>query len=109
MDKFGKETVTVTTRSHQKTKKGSDMQFEGALIKERGITFAVVMVKSHVLGNSTEREFVRRGLSSVFPRVPIVLLAKNSSGIPTYHGRLDIARFLANIHPSRIPWKTYTF
>lgn len=84
------------------------MEIEGAVIKEQGQTFAIVIVKSQVL-NSSDREDVRRGFSRCFPEMPIVLMAQDSRGVPTYHGRQDIARFLANIHPSRIPWKRYTF
>ena len=40
--------------------------------------------------------------------IPIILMAQNNRGVPTYDGRSDIVRFLANIHPARIPWKKYT-
>ena len=43
----------------------------------------------------------------VHPNIPIILMAQNSRGIPTYDGRCDIVRFLANINPARIPWKHY--
>lgn len=83
------------------------MQFDGAVIKEQGVTFAIVIVKPHIL-NSSEREDVRNSFRSVFPGVPIILMAQDSRGTPTYHGRKDIVNFLANVHPSRIPWKRYT-
>lgn len=83
------------------------MQFEGAVIKEQGVTFAIVIVKSHVI-TSPNREDVRNSFKSFFSNVPIILMSQNSSGTPTYHGKQDIVRFLANIHPSRIPWKRYT-
>ena len=84
------------------------MQFEGALIKEQGVTFAIVAVKPHVLNSSSEAHDARIGFSSYFPGVPIVLMAQGSGGRPAYQGRTDIVRFLANISPSRIPWKRYT-
>lgn len=84
------------------------MQFDGAVIKEQGITFAIVVVKSHVL-NTSEIESIRNKFSRFFPGVPIILMAQDSRGIPTYHGRTDIVRFLSRIHPSQIPWKTYTY
>lgn len=83
------------------------MQFDGALIKEQGITFAVVVVKPSVLEYSTQREETRQGFTRYFPNVPIVLMAQNNRGIPTYHGRQDIVNYLANINPSRIPFKRY--
>ena len=85
------------------------MQFEGALIKEQGVTFAIVVVKPHVLDNSNESENARRGFQSVFPGVPIILMAQDSRGIPTYLGRPDIVKFLANVSISRIPWKKYSY
>ncbi len=83
------------------------MSFDGALIKEQGVTFAIVVVKPHVL-TSTEKESIRLGFMRYFRNIPIILMAQNQKGIPTYDGRKDIVRFLANIHPSRIPWKHYT-
>lgn len=83
------------------------MQFDGALVKEQGISFAVVVVKPSALEHSAQREETRQGFSRYFPGVPIVLMAQNGRGIPTYHGRQDIVRFLASINPSRIPFKRY--
>ena len=83
------------------------MSFDEALIKEQGVTFAIVVVKPHVL-TSTEKESIRLGFMRYFRNIPIILMAQNQKGIPTYDGRKDIVRFLANIHPSRIPWKHYT-
>lgn len=76
-----------------------------ALVKEQGVTFAVVIVKPHVI-NSTDRENIRSGFRQYFPvGIPIILMAQNSRGIPTYHGRDDIVRFLAKIDHRRLPWK----
>ena len=85
------------------------MQFDGALLKEQGITFAIVVVKPHVLNSTIECDNARRSFNPVFPGVPIILMAQNSRGIPTYQGRPDIVKFLAQVHPSRIPWKRYNY
>ena len=84
------------------------MKLDGAVIKEQGQTFAVVVVKSHVL-NFSEKDEAREVYSNYFPGMPIILMAQNSWGIPTYYGRQDIVRFLSNVHISQIPWKRYTF
>lgn len=84
------------------------MQFDGALIKEQGVTFAIVIVKPHVLDSTSERTSAQNGFSRYFPGVPVILMAQNSRGTPTYFGRPDIVKFLANVHPSRIPWKRYS-
>lgn len=35
-------------------------------------------------------------------------MSQNSRGVPTYHGKPDIVKFLANISMNRIPFKRYT-
>lgn len=83
------------------------MTFDAAVIKEQGVTFSVVVVKSSAL-NSSNKERVRDDYSRYFPRMPIILMAQDSRGIPTYDGRKDIVQFLANLHISQIPFKRYT-
>ena len=83
------------------------MQIEGAIIKEQGVTFSVVIVKPYVLNSPSEQESIRQSLQNVFPS-PIILMAQDSRGVPTYQGRRDIVNFLAKLHISQIPWKKYT-
>lgn len=84
------------------------MEFDGAKIREQGVTFAIAVVKPHVL-NSPSKEKIRASFIPFFGNVPIILMAQNSRGIPTYDGRRDIVHFLANVNPARIPWKHYKF
>ncbi len=52
-----------------------------------------------------------RAISSfqpLFPGLPLVLMAQDSRGTPTYYGRRDIAKFMANVPLSSVPWKEYT-
>ena len=88
-------------------KEGCDMQVDGAVVKEHGQTFSIIIVQRHVLDNNSEADQVRRAWASVFPS-PIILMAQDNRGVPTYQGRTDIVRFLANIDHRRIPWKRYT-
>ncbi len=83
------------------------MQFQGALIKEQNTTFAVVVVKLHVINSTQASDNARRSFDPVFPGIPIVLMAQESDGTPIYQGRKDIAKYLAQLHISQIPWKTY--
>ena len=85
------------------------MNIEGAIIKEQGITFAIVIVKPHIINNSKECNEARAAFQRYFPGMTIILMAQDHNGRPTYQGRKDIVAFLANIDPSRIPWKQYTF
>lgn len=82
------------------------MKFKGALIKERGVTFGIAIVKPHVL-NSTERDEIQGEFADFFA-APTVLMAQNSRGIPQFYGRTDLVRFLSRISIARIPWREYT-
>lgn len=84
------------------------IQFEGALVREQNVTFAVVIVKKHVLDNSTQAENVAKGFRPAFPGVPIVLMAQDSRGTPTYRGRRDIVNFLTRVPVQGLPWRRYT-
>ena len=84
------------------------MRFEGAVIKEQGITFAVVIVKQHIVSISSEANDAIASFQPLFPGIPVVLMAQDSRGTPTYYGRRDIAGFMANVPLSAIPWKEYT-
>lgn len=85
------------------------MQFQGAVIKEQGVTFAVVIVKAHILNNHTEaNQLIGSFQQSIFGNIPVVLMAQNSRGMPTYYGRRDIAKFMAQVPLRAIPWKEYT-
>lgn len=88
-------------------KEEMNMSFDGAVIKEQGVTFAIVVVKPYVL-YSINKEEIRANFVPFFGNIPIILMAQNSRGVPTYDGRRDIVNFLAKIHPARIPWKHYT-
>ncbi len=80
--------------------------FDGAVITEQHVTFAIVVVKPYVL-HSADKEKVRTYFSAFFGYIPTILMAQNSRGVPSYYGRKDIVEFLAHIHPARIPWKHY--
>jgi hypothetical protein len=84
------------------------MQFDGAVIREQGATFAIVIVKRHVLNNTFQANEAIASFEPAFPGLPIVLMGQNTAGRPTYYGRKDIARFLSRVPVRAIPWKRYT-
>lgn len=84
------------------------MTFQGSVVKEQGITFGIVIVKSHVLNSDSEKQNSIAFGNRAFGRMPIILMAQNSNGIPTYFGKRDIIDFLASVDFRRIPWKEYT-
>lgn len=83
-------------------------QIDAAIVKEQGVTFTVVIVKQHVINSEHERRQAIMSFQGLFPAMPIVLMAQDTNGTPTYWGRQDIARFLASVPMSCIPWKRYT-
>lgn len=83
------------------------MRIDGAIITKSSVTFAIAVVKMSAL-KSSNREIIRKKFIPIFGNIPIILAAQDSKGIFTYHGRNDIVKFLANLDPSQIPWKTYT-
>ncbi len=85
------------------------MKLQGAVVKEQGVTFAIVIVKQFVLDSQIEFQKAVTTFSNYFTGMPLVLMSRDGRGIPTYRGRKDIVNFLANIHVSQIPWKEYTF
>lgn len=84
------------------------MKFQGSVIKEQGVTFAIVVVKKHIVDSQTESQKAISSFSSIFPNMPITLMAQDHQGTPYYRGRKDIVDFLSNISISQIPWKEYT-
>lgn len=84
------------------------MKFQGALVKEQGVTFGIVIVKPHILNSLSAADSMRAFGVRVFGPVPIILMAQNARGIPTYSGRRDIVNFLAKVPVQAIPWREYT-
>jgi hypothetical protein len=88
------------------------MQIEGAIIKEQGLTFGIIIVKPHAMSNSSVASETRanfQGLLREFSSIPLVLASQDSRGRFSYQGRSDIVDFLTSIVASRIPWKRYSY
>jgi len=84
------------------------MTFQGAIVKEQGVTFGIVITKEHVLNNQLEANRMINDFQLVMGVNPVVLMVQDIHGVPRYYGRDDIVRFLASIDFRRIPWKQYS-
>lgn len=84
------------------------MKLQGALIQEQGVKFAIVIVKPHVLNNRVEANRTIGALQPIFGGVPVVLMAQDVRGVPTYLGRRDIVGFMAKVPLSAVPWQEYS-
>lgn len=83
------------------------MTFQGALIREQGVEFAIVIVKGHVLQSRPEANRIAASFHPVFGGVPVVLMAQDFHGTPTYYGRSDIVRFMTTVPLAAVPWSEY--
>lgn len=84
------------------------MSFDAALVREQGVTFAVVIVKGHVVNSDSSRREAITAFGANFPGVPIVLMTQDARGRPTYWGRRDIVQFIAKVPVSALPWKRFS-
>ena len=85
------------------------MKFQGAVIKEQGISFAIVAVRMTTMQNPDQREKTVALYTGIFQGIPVVLTAKDFKGALKYFGRSDIVAYLSKIKPGSIPWKEYTY
>lgn len=88
------------------------MTIDGAIIREQGQVFGIIIVKPHITASSSEAASARAAFQSrlaEFSDIPLILASQDSRGVFEYQGRRDIVDFLASIDASRIPWKTYTY
>ena len=85
------------------------MKFDGAVVREQGVEFAIAVVKSSLFSKSTSaKDQAAANFSVAFGGVPTVLVAQNGQGTPTYYGRPDLVDFLASVPMEAIPWAEYT-
>ena len=85
-----------------------ETQLMGAVIKEQGVTFAVVVVNRTVLNDQSQADKLIQMLGPPFGNIPVILMAQDAKGTPAYYGRPDIAKFLSTVPADSIPWKKYT-
>lgn len=83
------------------------MTIEGAVIIEKGVTFAVIHVDASVTTYTVKSTQTRRALMRFFPGMPIILMSLTPAGTPRYYGRKDIVDFLSSVRLDQIPWKKY--
>jgi hypothetical protein len=84
------------------------MKFDAALVREQSVTFAVVPVRRGIIGNPQTAAETQAAFAPAFDFVPVILMEQDHRGVPTYFGRPDIVRFLANIDFRHLPWRHWT-
>ena len=84
------------------------MEFDGALINEQSVSYAVVAVKKGIIEDTVAADKAIGSFRRTFPGLPIVLIAQDLPGTPTYYGPADIVTMVARLPFNQIPWKRYT-
>ena len=88
------------------------MTVDGAIVREQGQVFGIIIVKPSAISDSQTAAKTRAAFQTAladFQGMPLILATQNSRGVFSYQGRRDIVGFLASIDASRIPWKRYTY
>ena len=82
-------------------------KWQGAIIQEQQVKFAVMLVKRSVMDSRIEKEKALKILA-VKMGLPVVLAAKRPDGGLDYWGRKDLTAFLSNYPPESLPWREIT-
>jgi len=82
------------------------MNLQAALIKEQGVTFAVVAVKPAAAAPGT-RHSTASSAARLFPGCPVVLMSQDHTGRATFYGRSDLVRFLSRVSLHSLPWRRF--
>jgi hypothetical protein len=83
------------------------MRFHGAVIRNRAATFAVVIVKPHTLRSTHEATRAQLTFAPAFRGMPVVLMAQDLTGAPSFHGRRDLVAFMAKVNLDAVKWREY--
>lgn len=83
------------------------MTIDGAIIREQGMAFGIMVVKPWILTNPTRRSEVVTQASRIFGGIPTVLMAQQNGGA-RYFGRRDIVQFMRTVPLAAVPWKRYS-
>jgi len=81
-------------------------QMTAALVREQGVTFAVALVKNHVLNSPASADEMIRSVSVALGCPLVVLMGESNRKLRG--NRKDVVDFVARLHPSQLPWKKWT-
>jgi len=83
------------------------MRIQAAAISLQGVNFVVALVPMSLVQNHGEADMAIDGLRPHFGGVPLVLMAQDDEGSPTYYGDGDLVQMLADVPVDKMPWKEY--
>lgn len=76
-----------------------------ALVKEQGVTFAVVRVKDSVVTSPAMSGEMIQYASQALRCPLVVLMGERSKRLQG--NRQDVVNFVSKVHPSRLPWREW--
>lgn len=85
------------------------MRFHAAVIKDWSTTFAVVIVRPELLRSVHEATRAQVAFAPAFRGLPIVLMAQDQKGIPSFHGRKDLVALMSDIQLDAVRWREYSY
>lgn len=77
-----------------------------ALVREQGVTFAVALVKNHVVLSQQQSSETIRAVSAALGCQLVVLMGESNKRLRG--NRSDVVEFVSRLHPARLPWKKWT-
>lgn len=85
-------------------------KFMGAIVREQGMTFGVVLVQRITFVDQDAADEIREALAghSEFAGMPIIFAALNSGNRLAYDGPADIVKFLDGYDHMNIVFRDYT-
>ena len=71
------------------------------------INVVVVLVGMDLVESAGEADMAIDTMRPSFGGVPVVLMAQNEKGSPTYYGDEELVGLLAGVPVDKMPWKEY--
>jgi hypothetical protein len=84
------------------------VKVQAAAISLQGHQFVVVVSQMKLVASPGEADMAIDDLQPYFGGVPVVLLAQQDDGSPSYYGDSQLVELLAGIPIDKMPWKEYT-
>lgn len=80
-------------------------QLHAALVREQNVTFAVAIMKDHVLNSPSTADQQIRAVAVALGCPLVVLMGERNRKLRG--NRKDVVDFVSRIDPARLPWKKY--
>jgi len=79
---------------------------DGAIIREQGLVFDVIVVNQNALNDVANRDDFVGHASPALGGISTILVAQGGRHI-RYYGRPDLVRFMRAVPPAAVPWKRF--